>query len=351
MNDPSRRAQAEPGATSSAWVKGVIDLLERRGLDVDLLLARAGIDKALLASADMRIGTEKLSHLWRLATEMAGEDTLGLMFAAVPKPGNFDIVSYAMLSSANLRSALRAFARYLRLVSDAARMPLTELEDGGLLIGLEIDGGTEPPPRQRVEFAMATFFTFCKWVTGSSLRPRAVLLAYPAPADTATHEAVFGCAVTFGAAINAVEFTADLLDAPLPGSNPAIESVNHELIRQRLASMDRDDLVRRIEQAVADSLSSGVPLRQDIARALAMSDRTLQRRLKARGLTYQIIVEQARRALARRLLADPRLSNAEIAYLLGFSEQSVFFRACRRWFNAPPSDVRRRPPDAMGDLS
>ncbi|WP_374545228.1 AraC family transcriptional regulator [Rhodoblastus sp.] len=337
-----RLAPRSSGATSSAWVKGVIDLLERRALDVDLLLSRAGIDKALLDAPDVRIETEKLSRLWRLAAEMSGDDALGLKFFAMPKPANFDIVSYAMLSSANLRSALGAFARYLRLVSDAARVPMTDLDGGALRIGLEIDGGGEAPPRQRVEFAMATFFTFCKWLTGANLHPRAVFMAYPAPPDPALYETVFGCAVTFDAGVNAVDLDGAVLDAPLPGHNPAIESVNRDMISQRLQHIDRSDLVRRVEQAIGEGLVHGVPRRQDIARALAVSDRTLQRRLQERGLSFQKIVDDTRRDLAQRLLAEPRLSNAEIAHRLGFAEQSVFFRACRRWFNLPPGGVRRR---------
>jgi AraC-like DNA-binding protein len=113
------------------------------------------------------------------------------------------------------------------------------------------------------------------------------------------------------------------------------------LVSRQLAQIAADDIAMRVEEAVRALLVKGPPRREEVARALATSDRTLERRLHKRGLTFQHIVDETRRRLARQLLARPDTSNAEIAYLLGFTEQSVFFRACRRWFNASPGQVRR----------
>jgi len=327
--------------TSSAWVKGALDLFARFGLDLDTLLESAGIDKEALESPDIRVATEKLSRLWRSAAQKSGDPAIGLAHPHVPKPGNFDIVGYAMLSSPNLRTALHSFARYLRLVSDAAGMKLVESGQGHLRVELEINGGREPMPRQRIEFAMLTTLTFCKWVTGREMKPRAVLLAYPEPEARAPYEQAFGCAITFDALVNAIDIAAEDLDAPMPGHNPKLATVHHEIMSRRLALIEDDNIVVRVEEAIKARLVNGAPRRQEIAEALGMSERTLQRRLRERGASFNQAFDETRRNLACQFLGKPKLSYAEIAYLLGFTEQSVFFRACKRWFKDSPARVRQ----------
>src|SRR5271166_2249179 len=113
--------------TSSAWVKGVIDVLASEGLDTAAMMAAAGIEPSILRDSNARLPTEKMSRLWRAAAEISGDPNVGLASALVPKPGNFDIVGYAMLSSKDLRAALLSFSRHMRLVSDAAEMSLEDL--------------------------------------------------------------------------------------------------------------------------------------------------------------------------------------------------------------------------------
>ena len=102
-----------------------------------------------------------------------------------------------------------------------------------------------------------------------------------------------------------------------------------------------DDLISRLEQFVVDALRNDGAGLSAAARALGMSTRTLQRRLQERGIVYDRLVDELRRRLSQKYLADPGLSLGEIAYLLGYSESSAFNRAYRRWTGRTPSADRR----------
>lgn len=325
--------------TSSAWFKGVIDVLESEGLDTGAIMAAAEIDPAVLRDPDARLPTEKMSRLWRAAAEISGDPNVGLASALVPKPGNFDIVGYAMLSSKNLRAALQSFSRHMRLVSDAAEVTL---EDRGenVLVRFDLYGGREPLPRQRIEFDLLTLLTFCRWVSGRLIQPVSLWMQPPEPADAKPLAATFQCPLLFERDFNALIFTRLDLDAPLPSCNPSVAELHDKLLQERLAAYDGAGTSLKVRKQIARSLATGEPRREAVAQALNMSDRTLRRRLEDEGVTFEQLLDATRCDLAQHYLARPTMTIAEAAYLLGFSEPGAFNRACRRWFEAPPGQVR-----------
>lgn len=329
--------------TSSAWVMGVVESFRGAGLDASALLREAAIDEAALADLNFRIPTEKISLLWRRAAEKSGNPAIGLVNPHVPKVGNFDIVAYAMLSSPSLHHALQNFARHMRLVSDAAAITLEPTDDAGLRrLLFTLNGGRDPVPRQRVEFVLITLLTFCRWVTSRPLAPRAVFLSWDAPDDLRPFVEAFQYPLRFGAAFNGIDFTAAELDAELPGRNRGVSDLHDMMIARRIAAFDGANLSLRARDEIAKKLPGGEPRREDIAKALTLSDSTFMRRLREEGVSFAQLLDETRRDHARDYLANEQISLAEVAFLLGFSDQSSFFRACRRWFDAPPRRLRGR---------
>lgn len=329
--------------TSSAWISGVVEHFRAVGLDASALLRDAGIDEAALADQNFRIPTEKVSRFWRRAAEVSENPAIGLANPHVPKVGNFDIVAYAMLSSPSLRHALQNFARHMRLVSDAAAIALDAANRPNLSrLLFTLNGGAEPLPRQRVEFVLATLLTFCRWVTGRPLTPVAVYFDWPAPADLAPFEEAFHCPLHFDAGFNGLDFDAADIDADLPGRNRGLRDLHDMMIARRIAVFDGALVSLRARDEIAKKLSGGEPRREEIARALNLSDATFTRRLREEGLSFQQLLDETRRDLARDFLANEQISLAEVAFLLDFSDQSSFFRACRRWFDQPPRRLRSR---------
>jgi AraC-like DNA-binding protein len=342
-------------STSSAWVKGIVDMLVGVGVQVEPILAAAGIAAEILDHPDDRVPTEKVSLLWWAAAHQSGNPAIGLARAHVPKPGNFDIVGYTMLSSRNLHEALVGFARHLRLVSDAAEIHLEPL-DGAIRLQLKLDGGSEPIPRQRMEFDLLTILTFCRWVAGREIKPLSLEMVWAAPADLAPFEEAFQCPLHFDAEVNGVVFSRADLDRDLPAFNTHVAAAHQGLIQRRLAAFDGPTVSAKTREEIARRLHEGEPRREQIAKRLGMTNGVLQLRLREEGSSFQQVLDDTRRQLAWQYLARLDLSLAEVAYLLGFSDQSAFFRASKRWFDAPPGQFRlkissssrppSRPPDA-----
>lgn len=327
--------------TSSAWIMGVVESFRAAGLDASALLREAGIDEAALTDPNFRVPTEKVSRLWRHAAEKSGNPAIGLVNPHVPKAGNFDIVAYAMLSSRTLSHALQNFARHMRLVSDAAAITLESAGDPQIRrLLFTLNGGADPLPRQRVEFVLITLLTFCRWVSGRPLAPRAVHITWSAPQNLAPFAEAFQCPLRFGAAFNGIDFDAADIEAELPGRNRGVSDWHDMMIARRIAAIDGAIVSLRARDEIAKKLSSGEPRREEIAKALRLSDSTFMRRLREEGVSFAQLLDETRRDLARDYLANEQISLAEVAFLLGFSDQSSFFRACRRWFDQPPRRLR-----------
>ena len=323
------------------WVKGIVETLKAGGLDVAALLDEAGLDAAALSDPDARFPTESVSLLWQLAVARSGNPAIGLLTSNVVRPASFDVVAYTMMSSPNLLGILKGLARYVGIVSDAASLAITEDREGCRMI-LELFGGGQPVPRQRFEFDLMTILSFCRWVTNRDLRPLALELRFPPPSDPQPYRDAFKCPLRFNAAMNGLLFAGADVIAPLPTAHPLLAEVHERLASEHLQRLDHAQTSSRTRAAIVRCLPGGEPRRTEIASALEMSERTLQRRLEAEGTTFQRLLDDTRRELAQQYLGQTDLSLADACYLLGFGDQSSFFRASKRWFGTSPRQYRLR---------
>lgn len=341
-NRLSRQSQtAGKLATSAVWVRGVAEMLAAEGLDANALLVEAGIDPAEVDAPGARVATEKVSRLWEIAAERTGNPAIGLAQAHVVRPASFDVVGYTMMSCANLRDAFERLVRYLRILSDALTMTRTD-ERGRYRVTFDLSGGSRPVPRQRVEYILVTVTSFCRWVSGRDLNPLEVAIAWPAPTDVAPYRAAFRCPVSFGARVSALIYPSDEMSKPLSTSNPALAELHERYAGDYLEHFDRGQTSYRVREVIIRRLPDGEPHRDQVAHELCMSERTLQRRLEEEASSFLQLLDDTRRELAQQYLNHLHLSLAQAAYLLGFSEQSSFFRACKRWFGLPPGEYRRQ---------
>ena len=325
--------------SSSTWVRGLCDMFASQGLDVPRLLRAAGIDAASLDDEHARFGPDEISALWEYAVASSGRQDLGMDRELAARYVNFDAVGFATLSSADLLSALRAFARYLALISSATTFEL-EPQDADCWLVMGHSGYTRPVPPQRSAYSLLALLTLCRWVTRREINPLEAHFRFPAPVDPSAYHRAFGCAVRFGQADHRILISATELAAHLPSHNPALLELHEQVLQQSLAALGHDGIRLRVSEEIIRRLPQGEPLREEVAASLALSDRTLQRRLHAEGTSFQDLLNEARRELARKYLADPRYALGQVAYMLGFADQSNFFRACRRWFGVAPGQYR-----------
>jgi AraC-like DNA-binding protein len=326
-------------ATSAVWVKGITEALAAKGLDVRALLAAAEIDPAELDAPGARVATEKISRLWELAVERSGNPAIALAEHRVARPASFDVVGYTMMSCADLRAAYERLRRYMLILSDALTMTLSE-ERGTFRVTLALFGGDRPVPRQRIEFIMTSLVSFCGWISGREIHAAGIELSYPAPADLAPYREAFRCPLTFAARSNCLSFALADMTQPLPTSNPVLAQMHERFAGDYLRRFDHAQTSYRCREVIIRRLPDGEPRREQVAEELCMSERTLQRRLGEESTSYVQLLDGTRRELAEQYLGGLNLSLAQAAYLLGFADQSSFFRACKRWFEKSPGEYR-----------
>ncbi len=171
--------------------------------------------------------------------------------------------------------------------------------------------------------------------------PEEVWFIHDAPKDTSAHESYFGCPVRFSMDRDALVVSERTLDAPNKLGDSGVSQFLESHLNQELADLPSEEaLAKRVLSQIAESLSEGIPTINNVASALGMSGRTLQRRLAQDGHTFQQLVTTARRDLAFRLLRLSSYSLVEVAFLTGFSEQSAFNRAFKRWSGHTPRNFQ-----------
>jgi AraC-like DNA-binding protein len=314
-------------------------MLAAEGLNARHLLAGAAISPAVLDSPGARLATEKVSHLWEIAAQQSFNPAIGLAQHHVARPASFDVVGYAMMACADLRAALNCLERHLLILSDGMTMHLEE-EPRGYRISFLLFGGDRPVPRQRVEFIMATVICFLRWMSGRELYPASIELPYPSPADLAPYRETFRCQVAFCAERNSVLFSHADMDAPLRTSNPILAQTLDRIACEHLRRISPSHTSYQAREIIIRRLPHGEPRRDQVARDLHMSQRTLRRRLEEEATSFAELLDGARRDLAAQYLVRLDLSFAEMAFRLGFEDQRSFFRACRRWFQLSPTQYR-----------
>jgi AraC-like DNA-binding protein len=327
--------------SSSAWVRGVVEMFAAEGVDVDGLLRDAGFDRAALDDPAQRFSIDDISVLWELAVARSGKATLGLNRELAAAYGKLGVVGYAMMACPTLGEALDRLARYMKVVSNAATFDLHEAPEG-CWFELGHAGGQRPVPRQRSEFGMLTVLSFCSWITGREVNAERIEFVDPQPDDARVHESVFRCPVHFGQVANRALLRYADLALPLSARDSTIAALHDKLVEEELERLEGAQTSRRVLHVLAGRLPGSEPRREEVAEALRMSDRTLQRRLHAEGTSFQQLLDDTRRELAQKYLRKPRSSLQHVAELLGFEDQSNLFRACKRWFGESPGRYRAR---------
>lgn len=322
----------------SSWTRIIVDALEASGLDAQALLASAGFAPDAFSDPNARHPFEATDRLWQVAAKALNDPACGLRISQFVRPTTFHALGYAVFASATLREALHRLVRYSRLVSDASDLMLeTSAESARLSFVFPEERPSAAP--ESIDAVMSLIVRTCRTLTDRSFSLLCVEQRRPRPADTTPYERFFRCRIQFDASADALTFSAASLDQTLPSANPELARHNDELVRTYLAEMERGNLVDRVRKALVESLAGDASPAQ-VARALGLSERSLQRHLAQHGTSFAQVLNETRRELACAYLREPRWSVTEIAFLLGFEDSSSFARAFRRWTGSSPSAFR-----------
>lgn len=314
------------------------DGFARHGMDLDAVL----LADPRVSSLDAVLGSQDLADLfdlaWRAALQQTGDPAIGLKMTPRQPMLGLGSMAHLVLAASDMRSALQQLSRFTGVISPTTSVGL-EVAADRCRVTMRLAPGHQPAVQQRYDFMSATLIHGIEWISCQTLKPMRVCHPFPAPADPAPWEQAFGAPVQFGAPEFALEFPLSILDMPVPTADPSIADLS-ERLAARLIEQQGGSLIARVREVLTRELSRGDPRREQIAAALKLSERTLQRRLHEAGTTFNELVDATRRELAERYLASGSATPTEMSFALGFSDPSNFYRACKRWFGRPPGEVR-----------
>lgn len=266
--------------------------------------------------------------------------SLPLRIGASMKSDDYGAFGLAWKSAPDLRGSFVRSERYGHVLGSAETYSL-ELSNDGWFFSLYKAGDGRLGMLLSNEASMSAVDVISKEVSTARFMPLAVYFQHAPRGDRSIYEGHFGCPVYFETDRDALLVSQDSMDAPNRLGDETIASFFDRHLEQELAALTNDEgLERNVRRAVANVLSEGVPALSSIASELGIGPRTLQRRLSDHGHSFQSVVDSARHELAQRLLRETEYSLSEVAFLTGFSEQSGFTRAFKRWAGQTPRSYR-----------
>lgn len=327
----------------SSDLRAQLAALARLGYDAERLRAAAGVSREDLDDPEKRFPYEVSAAVLKGAMAERRLTHLGLRLAASVPFGAYDVVDYLVFSCDTVRDGLERLARYFATVTQAVSLHVSdEPDEAGVRFEVRDALGAPGTFRFVSEFTAAITARRLHEGTGGRCRARYAAFQHDGASDAELEDLV-GCPIRFRAAWSGLALSRDAAALPFERRDPVLRRLLEDHARELDARVLPLELgVAVIRRAVAAELARGDARLATVARRLGTTSRTLQRRLRAEGLSHQQLLDEARREAAERYLRESSLAIAEIAYLLGYSEPSAFHRAFRRWSGTTPSEVRAR---------
>jgi AraC-like DNA-binding protein len=324
----------------SASLTNYAKVARAAGLDPHRMLREFRLPQACLREIELKIPIEAVRSLLEASAERSGVEAFGLLMAENRRLSNLGPLGLLMREQPTMRQALEALAHYANRMNEALFLTIEEAGEVVVLREELVVGGGSV--RQSTELAIGVAFRSLEALLGPAWKPRRVCFAHHAPADRSVHERVFGKGVVeFGHDFNGVVCRRSDLDVANPQADPVLARYARGLIEADLSKRSTD-IATQVRKLVIDMLATGKCTIDDAARHLGVTRRTIHRRLHAEGLTFSKIVDEVRRELATRYVADRNRPLAEVSMLLGFSAPSGFSRWHRRHFSSAASGKRKR---------
>ncbi|WP_444913488.1 AraC family transcriptional regulator ligand-binding domain-containing protein [Microbulbifer sp. TRSA007] len=323
-------------------LSGFSEFVEQLGGGGEAFLAEFGMPCDISPADSRLVSFVEVARLLETAARRLDRPDLGLCLASrqgVDRLGGIGVVA---CNAATPRQALLSVRRFLSLHSSSLSMQLEPLSEGEVLrIVFDWQDPALNSYRQIREQVLGNTLTMIRMLVETECCPQNVLLPHGPQMAEGDYCNFFGCEVLFSSGYCAMDFPAAFLDTPLKSADPVVERLAIHHLEQQSATLPVP-LTVEIRQLLSEILPSGRSQLGNVAGALKLHPRTLQRRLAAEGLRFEELLDNVRRDLATRYLSDPNLALGQITGLLGYSEQSTFQRACRRWFAETPRNHRLR---------
>jgi AraC-like DNA-binding protein len=311
------------------------------GYNAEALLAAAGLRDQDLVNPDARVSCGMYGTILGRAQQERFTPNLGLELARVTPFGAWPLLDYLVLTADTVGAGVHQLARYLRLTGSPVTLAVRDDSDP---IRIEITTTVSP---FAVEFQAAIMHLHFRKELAERFVAEGISFQHR-PDDPTAFTRTLGCPITCNAMWNGTTLSAAVWHLPLPRRDPLLREMLERHANELLGRLpNRTGVSLEVQRALISRVSGGDTRILAVARQLKMSARTLQRRLADEGVSYQELLDLARKEAASRYLAESTLAIGEVAYLVGFSEPAPFHRAFKRWFGVTPDRFRSQRREAL----
>ncbi len=311
------------------------------GLNPQPLLAKYNLSRKLLADPEQRIPVSAVVGLLEDSARESDCETFGLRMAELRKLADMGVISLLLTHQPTLRDVVKTITQYQHLLNETLAI---DIENAGkqVVLRAEIVAELETASHQAADLALGVLFRVCWALLGAKWHPLAVNFTHDAPKDSSVHQRIFRCALAFNADFNGIVCPASELDIPNPDADAAMARYAARLVD--LLPDGALTIAPSIERDVRKAIYVGLPMGRatidQVAQAMGMNVRTLQRRLDESGRTFSDLVNEVRRDLVLRYVENPNYSVSRVAELLGYAVLSSFTRWFSAQFGAAPQTWR-----------
>lgn len=339
VTPPTETATLQSNARIAAlYAQGLVDYLRGRGIDAGMLGETVGVsdDGADYGEASL---SAWVALLERSAREL-GEPALPALAGAGLQPRHLGPLGHVLMSCETLEDAYKHLARYIRLLGQIGQ-PKLVVRGANAHLQWHWPYASDPPQSVAL-FMLAARVRFMRWLTDNSHLQVDARLHGAAPGPVEAFQQVFGGEVRFDCKRSELVFPSATLQQPIAMADATFR----KQAEQRAADLLKDltgqpPLLRQVKQALLQRMASGAVGLDEVARQLHMSPRTLQRKLRGLETSFHQVLESVRASTASQLVKQGRTPLAEVAFVLGYSDQSTFNSAYKRWHGTSPGRARR----------
>ncbi len=326
---------------SSPYVQAIFKSCVRHGAEAPLLLELIEGGARALENPAKRFGNHVPIDILNLAAKQTGDQAIGVKVGLGLRPSTFMDVGYALPFCENLADVLATNNKYQALTQQLGTTQLVRRGNTAWVEWSPLYGRVERH-RYFVETVFAAYATIGRWLLWGEDNPvLSMHFRHSAPEDKTTHNMVFSDNIFFDSEYDCVEFIGDVVEVPMPNRNPEMMVFLRAKLDKQLAALDKPvGIATVVQHCIQQALPEGRPSIAGVAGILGQSERSLRRKLREENESFRALLERARKDSCEVYMREAKHSQAQIAQMLGYNDQSAYSRAFRAWFGVSPQKFK-----------
>lgn len=309
-------------------------------MDPAPVFAQVGLDVNRVLTPQCRYPLSQVAALWQAGKEATGDELIGLKTGWYARPADFYAFGFSWLASGTLLDGMQRLCRYYQTLSTAAVEPEIRLVDDLYALSASFPDESRCPPKEGIDAGMTALLKLCKVVAEEDVYPLRIDLVCDETVHPDAYREHLGAPISFNHDVGTFYFSRERLEARLHGDTPDVAHATDRIAEQYIETLDPHRVASMVRRLLIALLPAGEVDQDMVAKRMNRSTSTLQRQLQAEAISYREVLDGTRQSLAEEYLRQRKLSHAQIAYLLGFSDQSNFSRAFKRWTSKSPREFQ-----------